>query len=215
MSEGFVYVLLNPSFPDQVKIGLTKQESETRAKALQSTGVPTPFIVVYDELVTDCEAVESRVHTRLAGYRVSNDREFFRLPVREAIRALQEEATAFRISSLGLSSRVDILSPLMSKYGSYLRPDTAAVAIVQLSGVCFLEITRRKCPQAHDEVIERLDLSFIVHRDQEMFPTTAPVQENAKRFIDEMDAYSLIMTTDLFTEESCKKIAHEWEVGRR
>ncbi|MDZ7969847.1 MAG: GIY-YIG nuclease family protein [Nostoc sp. DedSLP03] len=90
MAQGFVYVLLNPSFPDQIKIGLTEQTSELRAKQLRTTGVPTPFIVIYDELVSECELVERKLHQRFAAYRVSSDREFFRIPVREAVRALQE-----------------------------------------------------------------------------------------------------------------------------
>ncbi|MEH2169992.1 MAG: GIY-YIG nuclease family protein [Nostoc sp.] len=89
MAQGFVYVLVNPSFPDQVKIGRTEKTSELRAKQLQTTGVPTPFIVVYEELVSDCEVVENILHSRFAVYRTSQDREFFRVPVREAIRVLQ------------------------------------------------------------------------------------------------------------------------------
>ena len=71
MAAGFVYVLLNPSFPNQVKIGLTEDAPDVRARKLWTTGVPTPFIVVYDELVSDCEEVESRLHMRFNGYRVN------------------------------------------------------------------------------------------------------------------------------------------------
>ncbi|WP_414552269.1 GIY-YIG nuclease family protein [Anabaena sp. CCY 0017] len=84
MTQGFVYVLLNPSFPDQVKIGRTEKDSEIRARKLWTTGVPTPFLVIYDELVSDCEVVESHLHERFAAYRVNSCREFFRIPVREA-----------------------------------------------------------------------------------------------------------------------------------
>jgi hypothetical protein len=213
MAQGFVYVLLNPSFPDQVKIGRTEQTSELRARKLWTTGVPTPFIVVYDELVSDCQLVESRLHQRFAGYRVSPDREFFRIPVREAIRALQEEAAVYSVCGAALSNRVEILPSLEQKYREYLKPDIFAVAVVQLPDVCFLEITRRSYPHLHDEIIERIDLAIIVSNKGEMFPTTDPIDINAKRFLDKLDAYDLIMTTSLFTKDACKQIAYQWEQG--
>ncbi|WP_420540706.1 GIY-YIG nuclease family protein [Nonomuraea roseoviolacea] len=75
---GFVYILINPSFPDMVKIGLTRNLSGNRASQLsRHSGVPTDFIVIYDELVADCGAVERRLHKRFANQRVNDRREFF------------------------------------------------------------------------------------------------------------------------------------------
>ncbi|MHC5718911.1 MAG: GIY-YIG nuclease family protein, partial [Nostoc sp.] len=142
MAQGFVYILLNPSFPDQVKIGRTEKTSELRAKQLQTTGVPTAFIVVYDELVSDCEVVENILHSRFAAYRTSLEREFFRVPVREAIRVLQETAGAYIISDVAPSNRVDILPSIEQKYRDYLKPNIVSIAIIQLTDVCFLEVTR-------------------------------------------------------------------------
>jgi hypothetical protein len=209
MAEGFVYILLNPSFPDQVKIGLTTQTSELRAKQLSSTGVPTPFIVIYDELVSDCELVESRLHKRFAGYRVSPNREFFRVPVHEAIRALQGEAITHGVQEIKLSNRVEILPNLKQKYGEYLKPDIVIAEIVQLPDVCFLEIVRRSYHHLHDEIIERVDLAIM----GDSFPPTCPIDANTKRFLEELDEYDLIMVTPLFTEDACKRIAYEWKVG--
>lgn len=215
MAQGFVYILLKPSFPEQVKIGRTEQTSELRAKKLWTTGVPTPFIVVYDELVSDCKAVEDRLHRKFAAYRTTSDREFFRVPVREAIRALQEEAAIHKVYDTALSNRVDILTSLEQKYGNYLKPDIVSVAIVQLLDVCFIEVTRRTHPNARDEIIERMDLAVfgVFGADNGyLFPTTDPVDVNARRFLNELDDYDLIMTgTPLFTDEACQQIAYEWE----
>ncbi|MBG1267185.1 GIY-YIG nuclease family protein [Nostoc sp. WHI] len=213
MAQGFVYVLINPSFPDQVKIGLTEQTSELRAKQLRTTGVPTPFIVVYDELVSECELVESKLHQRFAAYRVSSDREFFRIPVRDAVRALQEEAAIYKISDSVLSNQVEVLPQLKHYYSKYLKLDIASVAIVQLVDVCFLEITRRNYyPGLRDEIIERVDLAIVA---AEMFSPQNSIDENTRRFLDDLDAYDLIMITSLFTEEGCKQISHEWERGNK
>jgi tetratricopeptide (TPR) repeat protein len=54
--------------------------------------VPTPFIVVYEQLVDDCTAAEEFVHTMLQqkGYRESDNREFFRATPNEVIRVVMQ-----------------------------------------------------------------------------------------------------------------------------
>jgi|SRR5919202_692064 hypothetical protein len=214
MTQGFVYVLLNPSFPDQVKIGRTEKDSEIRAKKLWTTGVPTPFLVIYDELVTDCEVVESQLHERFAAYRVSLGREFFRIPVREAIRALQEEAAEYKIYGINLSNRRDILPILQQTYKDRLKPDITAVTFVQLSDVCFIEVVRHPYPHARDEIIERMDLEFFGEGNGKMFLTTNSIDVNTQHFLNKLDDYDLIMTgVPIFTREACEQIAYEWEEG--
>jgi hypothetical protein len=214
MTQGFVYVLINPSIDGQVKIGLTTVTSEKRAVQLSSSsGVPTPFIVVYDELVSDCEEVERRLHTRFAGYRVNRNREFFRIPIKEAVKALQQEAAAFRVLSDTPTDRVEIFEELRDKYSSWLKPDIISAAIVQLPHVCFLEIIRKVYSDLHDEIIERTDLSFIyIGGDQPMFPLNRTVQENARTFIEQMDSIDIINCTSLFTEEAVSLISDEAKV---
>lgn len=83
---GHVYILLNASMPDLLKIGMTERTPEERARELSRvTGVPSPFVVAYSEEVPDCLAAESLIHTRLAAFRVKTEREFFILPLRDAI----------------------------------------------------------------------------------------------------------------------------------
>jgi hypothetical protein len=81
-----------------VKIGKTTKDPETRARELSSnTGVPAPYGVAWDALVTDCHEVERLVHHRLAYARARNDREFFAIPLREALSVLTEIAKPFEI----------------------------------------------------------------------------------------------------------------------
>jgi hypothetical protein len=217
MTVGFVYVLLNPSYPDQVKIGLTERTSEERARELRTSGVPTHFIVIYDELVSDCGEVEAAIHRRLASYRVSDDREFFRIPVKEAIRILQEEAAGFRVNPLALKRRVEILDPLKEIYRGYLKSDIISVAIVQPPGVCFLEVVRQADDASEEsEIVEREDLQVFggAEDDTVLFPPNAPVNENAQRFVNDLNAYDLVMTgMPLFTESAAQEIADLWEKG--
>lgn len=90
-SEGHVYILVNPAFTGYVKIGRTTKDPETRARELSSfTGVPAPYAVAWDAFVSDCHNVERLAHRRLAHARVRNDREFFAIPLREAVSLLAE-----------------------------------------------------------------------------------------------------------------------------
>ena len=90
---GYVYLLINPSMEGLVKIGKTTQDPKGRAKELSAaTGVPTPFIVVFDAYFEDCSQAEEYVQARLEqkNYRVSSSREFFTAPVNEAVKAIIE-----------------------------------------------------------------------------------------------------------------------------
>ncbi|MDA7540896.1 GIY-YIG nuclease family protein [bacterium] len=78
MSTGWVYVLSNPSIPNKVKVGWTKNRPESRAKELQSTGVPTPFKVETAMLFANkAEQIEHKTHDILSRTRVSSNREWF------------------------------------------------------------------------------------------------------------------------------------------
>lgn len=89
--SGYVYVLMNPSMEGIVKIGMTTRDPETRMNELSNaTGVPIAFILVYKEFTVDCTTAEKRIHITLEKHRLSAKREFFRLPVHEAIKCVQE-----------------------------------------------------------------------------------------------------------------------------
>lgn len=80
-----VYVLQNPAFNHLVKIGRTSGRVITRARQLMTTGVPTAFEIMFAGRVIDCRAAERAVHMELAQYRVNDRREFFQVPVPQAI----------------------------------------------------------------------------------------------------------------------------------
>lgn len=95
--SGYVYILINPSMDGMVKIGKTNRDPMERAKELSaSTGVPTPFISVYNEYFDDCTFAEKYIHNLLEqkGYRVADNREFFEIPIKDAIQLVLETKTA-------------------------------------------------------------------------------------------------------------------------
>lgn len=99
MSEfSIVYVLTNPAMPGLVKIGRTSHDdANTRISQLYTTGVPVPFDLEFAARVQDAQEVEKALHTAFEPYRVSSQREFFRLHKEQAVAILKllhvEDAT--------------------------------------------------------------------------------------------------------------------------
>ena len=87
-TPGKIYILRNPYLKDSlVKIGKTSRISETRAKELSAaTGVPGAFEVLYEEDVFDVDLAETLAHHALDRFRANPRREFFRLPLKIAVR---------------------------------------------------------------------------------------------------------------------------------
>lgn len=98
MNNGYIYVLGNPSFEnDLFKIGVTQRSPDGRSVELSgATGVPTPFVLEYSEFVHECMLVEKSVHDLLSKYRVNDRREFFKCPIIEVIRAIRLIADTHR-----------------------------------------------------------------------------------------------------------------------
>ncbi len=94
MSKGWIYILISPGLQkDLLKIGRTTQSPEGRAKELSSsTGVPAEFHVAYDVYVLDCLKAEKLIHEKLHNHRYVNNKEFFKISLKQAIRTVQEIA---------------------------------------------------------------------------------------------------------------------------
>ncbi|MBW8009859.1 MAG: GIY-YIG nuclease family protein [Chloroflexi bacterium] len=98
-TEGYIYILINPSFQkDMLKIGMTRRNPEERAAELSNTtGVPTSYVVAYEEQVPNIEFAEGLVHQRLDKYRTNKRREFFSMPLKIAINVVSQIAEEVRI----------------------------------------------------------------------------------------------------------------------
>lgn len=110
---GYIYVLYNSSANGVVKIGKTQRNPDERARELSSaTGVPTPFIVVYQAYFNDCDKAEMFVHTKLERYRVANNREFFQVAIHVAVDSIIEAKNYYAKSEniLDLSDRENALN---------------------------------------------------------------------------------------------------------
>lgn len=91
MEQGYVYILISPAFPDLLKIGMTTRTPEERAKELsKGTGLPASFVVAYSEFVNNCSLAESLIHQKLVKHRYMQNREFFKLSLKDAIRTIED-----------------------------------------------------------------------------------------------------------------------------
>lgn len=78
--EGYIYVLSNRSMPGIYKIGCTSRSVEERIVELSiSTGVPTTFEKEYSFYVQDIAKAEALLLNKLQPYRISKEKEFFKV----------------------------------------------------------------------------------------------------------------------------------------
>lgn len=209
MSAGYVYILINPSMVNLIKIGCTFRDSRARARELSTTGVPTPFQVAFEVFSESHKILEEKIHSELKDFRVSDNREFFRYPLDKAIQLIQK----FNIppeDSISQYAAEDILSRLRKKYPKYLRSEIVSIRIIQTQERVWLEITEEeeKAGYLRDQTIKRTDLAFICDGNYEscLFKASDNVTINANKFVDEFDPFSIIMTTDLFHDEACVEV---------
>lgn len=91
MSAGSVYILQNPVLPENMlKIGRTERNVQERAKELFTTGLPEQFNICYERDVPDCVLAEKLIHQKLKKHRYKANREFFVIPLQEAISTVEK-----------------------------------------------------------------------------------------------------------------------------
>jgi|TARA_B100001964_G_C13935445_1_gene466486 hypothetical protein len=73
-----VYILINESMPDLIKVGIT-DDLERRMKELDKTGIPLPFECFYAVEIDESLApkIEKKIHEGFDDKRVRQNREFF------------------------------------------------------------------------------------------------------------------------------------------
>lgn len=85
--RGWVYVISNKAMPGLLKIGFTLKDPDLRAKELDHTGAPYPYIVEYEVMVNQPRDIEQRVHLNLSHAREA--KEWFRCSLQDAINAIR------------------------------------------------------------------------------------------------------------------------------
>jgi hypothetical protein len=87
----YVYVLVNKSVPNMVKIGMTKLTPDERARQISAaTGVATPWIPVYSFQCYRSDLLEEEIHNHFHYCRVNTHREMFAIDSHTAQKVIEE-----------------------------------------------------------------------------------------------------------------------------
>ena len=91
---GWVYIFTNKAMPGLVKVGYTTKCPKERARRLNHSGVPYPYVVEYAVQVEEPHSFEQQVHRNLADCRAG--KEWFRCSVVHAATAIDKEISSVR-----------------------------------------------------------------------------------------------------------------------
>ena len=162
-NQGYIYVLANSSIPDLVKVGKSSRSASERAQELsRASGVPTPFIVVYEQLFEDCDAAEKLIHAVLTriGMRQSDSREFFRASSKDVIDVIL--ATPGKSSDASvLGEGQDDLESLVTSFpwsGIFQEAENSnygsngAIQDREEAMILYLEAAKLGCPLASERI---------------------------------------------------------------
>lgn len=87
----YVYVLVNKSVPNMVKIGMTTNTPTQRANEIsRATGVATPWVPVFEFRCFRSDLLEAEVHEYFHTHRVNKHREMFAIDSHTAQRVIEE-----------------------------------------------------------------------------------------------------------------------------
>lgn len=210
MKLGFIYILINDSFPGLIKIGSTVLNAQERARQLSSnSAVPTPFKVAYE--VNDYEGFEKLLHRELYDFRVNPNREFFKYPLYKAIQLIENMKDRITYQTEDKYEAMEISPQLSQRYGNYIKPQISSIRIYQTNERVYLEYTEDEyiADYLKNQHITREDLGYIIEKvdiEERTFCTSLPLAINVDRFL-ALDNYSMaVIAGSIFTEEGYKKL---------
>jgi hypothetical protein len=97
----YVYILVNKSMPDMVKIGMTVRDVDERAKEISgATGVPTPWVPIFSFKCFNSYKLEQELHEHLDAVRVAGNREMFYIHSRDAITTVKKLGDKYTLPPL-------------------------------------------------------------------------------------------------------------------
>lgn len=219
MDAGYIYILINESFIDLIKIGYTSFQTAERAKQLSAhSGVPTPFFVAYEIFVSEgCRKIEKLIHAKLHDFRVNNNREFFRFPLKDAIKVVEEICSAENgLSAQNKYTAMEILPRVKEKFGEdSIKDDISSIRIYQTADRVYFEYTRDDdiAGYLRDQHITRQDLGFIEGEPDELyfFPSDT-IMTNVSKMLEFGGIGICNCFSDVFTAEALDKL---WDESKR
>ena len=85
--------MTNDSMPGIIKVGMSTKVPTERAKELEDTGLPMPYVVQYYAFFDDMQQAEKKAHNELSKYHYN--KEFFKTDVGTAINCIENLGLSF------------------------------------------------------------------------------------------------------------------------
>ena len=85
--------MTNDSMPGTIKVGMSTKVPTERAKELEDTGLPMPYVVQYYAFFDDMRQAEKKAHNELSKYHYN--KEFFKTDVGTAINCIENLGLSF------------------------------------------------------------------------------------------------------------------------
>ena len=109
---------------------------------------------------------------------------------------------------------IEFLQLLKNKYSEYLKPEIVEVHLIQNEEEVLLDITELKSLEngLKKYTTTRINTDFITDFDETMdepllfLDPSDEIEMNVIKFVEELDPYSISVTTHLFHEEACNLI---------
>lgn len=91
-NRGYVYVMRSAAHDKDIyKIGMTRRTTDVRSDEIsRHTGVPDKYLVIQDWEFNDCVKAEALIHEKLDRYRLSPNREFFKVKYKTITETFEE-----------------------------------------------------------------------------------------------------------------------------
>ena len=109
---------------------------------------------------------------------------------------------------------IEFLQLLKNKYSEYLKPEIVEVHLIQNADEVLLNIVELKMLEngLKKYTTTRINTDFITDFDDSMdepllfLDPSDEIELNVIKFVEELDPYSISVTTDLFHDEACNLI---------
>jgi len=129
--------------------------------------MPSEYYVAYDIEVLDCDLAETLIHQELASCRTNEDREFFRLSLKEAATVVEEIAKQVGINNEAIHIDVGLRHVYLGRYNEAIESFEQAIRIkhscegahYQL-GLSCLAVGNKKAALEQYEVLKSLNASL-------------------------------------------------------
>jgi len=161
-SNGFIYILSNPSMPNLYKVGFTTTSLKQRIQELNTTGVPRPFQAekVFEIPESNLRAVEQLAHKKLKKKDLHHGKEFFEGSLHDCVSAVEDA-----IYEITKSESIDLIGHAKQRAAQEQRRKEDEKRRIELERKQLAELEERI--RIANREVDKKRLDYIMHLKEE------------------------------------------------